>query len=145
MEDTRELERQIQKIKTALAEERDSIQDLETLIGERIKGELWGLGEKPLEKAAWDSFFFLEKNKDCLAEEPVTSRRRLVGPVIILGKRIWRALMRPYARMILERQSRFNRELVQLQLANLLRLEMMKKRLDALAVSAPPAGQEKQE
>ncbi len=144
MEDIRELERQIQKIKTALAEEQESIQDLETLIGERIKGEIWGLGEKPLEKAAWDSFFFLEKNKDCLEEEPITSRRRLAGRIIILGKRIWRALMRPYARMILERQRRFDRELVQLQLANLLRLEKMKERLDALAAKGPPAGQEKQ-
>ena len=145
MEDTRELERQIQKIKAALAEERESIQDLETLIGERIKGELWGLGEKPLEKAAWDSFFFLEKNKDCLAEETVTSRRRLAGRVVILGKRIWRALMRPYTRMILERQSRFNRELVQLQLTNLLRLEKMKEKIEALEVRTPPAGREKQD
>jgi hypothetical protein len=144
MEDTRELEKQIQKIKAALAEEWESVPDLETLIGERIKGELWGLGEKPLEKAAWDSFFFLEKNKDCLEEEPITSRRRFAGRIIIFGKRIWRALMRPYTRMILERQSRFDRELVQLQLANLLRLEKMKEKMEALEAKGPPAGQEKQ-
>lgn len=145
MKDSREIEKQIQKIKTALAEKREAIQDVEALSGEKIEGELWGLSEKALEKAAWDSFFFLEKNKDCLEEGPITSRRRLVGRVIILGKKVWRALMRPYAKMILERQSRFDRELVQFQLANLLRMEKMKEKLEALAAKAPPVTQEKQE
>jgi len=99
MKNAREIEKQIQKIKTALAEERESIEDFETLIGERIDGELWGLSEKALEKAAWDSFFFLERNKDCLEEEPVTSHRKYVGMVIVLFKKIFRALMpRRYSR-----------------------------------------------
>ena len=132
MKNAREIEKQIQKIKTALAEERESIEDFETLIGERIDGELWGLSEKALEKAAWDSFFFLERNKDCLEEEPVTSHRKYVGMVIVLFKKVFRALMRPYAKTILARQCRFDRELVQIQLANLLRLEKIEKRMAAL-------------
>jgi len=145
MNDAREIERQIQKIKKTLAGKREAIQDLETLIGERIEGELWGLDERPLEKAAWDSFFFLEQNKDCLEEGPVVSRRRIVGRIIVLGKKVWRALMRPHTRMILERQSRFDRELVQLQLASLLRMEKMRERLEALAAEVRPDAGEKKE
>jgi hypothetical protein len=143
MKDSREIEKQIQKIKIALAEERESIQDFETLIGERIKGELWGLSEKALEKAAWDSFFFLERNKDCLEEERIISPRRLVGRMIVLFKKAWRALFRPYSKIILQRQNRFNRELIQIHLANLLRIEKMKERIDAFEAKeqAPRDGQ----
>jgi hypothetical protein len=129
MKNAAELERQIQKIKSVLAEERESIGDFETLIGERLEGELWGLSAKALEKAAWDSFFFLERNKDALVDEPVVSHRRLYGPVIVLFKKAFRSIMRPYAKMVLARQSRFNKELVQVELANLLRLEKIEKRL----------------
>lgn len=140
MKNAREIEKQIQKIKTALAEERESIQDFEALIGERIEGELWGLSEKALEKAAWDSFFFLERNKDCLEEEPVTSHRKYVGVVIVLFKKVFRALMRPYAKTILARQCRFDRELIQIQLANLLRLEKIQGRIAALEARALTSG-----
>jgi hypothetical protein len=136
MENTREIEKQIQKIKTSLAEEIESIQDLETLIGERIQGELWGLSEKALEKAAWDSFFFLERNKDCLEEEPLASHRKYVGPAIVFFRKVFRALMRPYTKLILARQSRFDRELIQIQLANLLRLEKIEKRVAGLETRA---------
>jgi len=137
MKNAAEIEKQIQKIKSALAEERESIEDFETLIGERIQGELWGLSDKALEKAAWDSFFFLERNKDCLEEEPVVSHRKFYGPVIVVFKKVFRGLMRPYAKMILMRQSRFDLELIQLQLANLLRLEKIEKRLAALEAGEP--------
>lgn len=143
MKDIQEIESRIQKIKSALAEERESIEDLETLIGERIDGELWGLSEKALEKAAWDSFFFLEKNKDCLEEEPVVSHRKFSGPAIVAFKKVFRAVMRPYAKMILGRQSRFDRELIQIQLANLLRLEKLEKRLAALEDRMPASGADK--
>jgi len=144
MNNAREIEKQIQKLKAALAEKRASIEDLESLVGEKIEGELWGLGEKALEKAAWDSFFFLDRKTASREEEPITSRRRIIGPLIVLAKKAWRALFRPYSRMILERQSRLNRELVQLELANLLRIEKIKERLDALEEKAALQKQERE-
>ncbi len=143
MTDSQEIERQIQKIKAALAEKRASIEDLETLIGENLEGELWGLGEKSLEKAAWDSFFFLDRKTGNLEDEPITSERRMIGPLIVLAKKIWRALFRPYSRMILERQNRLNREFVRLELANLLRIEKLKERLEALERKTVAPGEEK--
>lgn len=137
MKDIQEIESQIQKIKSALADERESVQDLETLIGQRIEAELWGLSKKELEKEAWDSFFFLEKNKDCLEEEPIVSHRKLSGAVIVLYKRVLRALLRPYTKTILARQVRFNRELVRLHLANILRLEKIEERVAALEAGTP--------
>lgn len=137
MKDIREIESQIQKIKAALADERESVEDLETLIGQRIEAELWGLSKKELEKEAWDSFYILEKNKDCLEEEPIVSHRKLSGAVIVLYKRVLRALLRPYTKTILARQVRFNRELVRLHLANILRLEKIEERVVALEAGTP--------
>jgi len=137
MKNIQEIESQIQKIKTALADEKESIQDLETLIGQRIEAELWGLSKKELEKEAWDSFFILEKNKDCLEEEPIVSHRKFSGAVIVLYKKVLRALLRPYTKMILARQVRFNRELIRLHLANLLRLEKIEERISALEPETP--------
>lgn len=132
MNDAAELEKQIQRLKAALAEKRAKAEDLESLVGERVEVELWGLGEKALEKAAWDSFFYLDRTTASREEPPLTSPRRVVGPLLVLAKKTWRALFRPYTRMIFERQNRLNREFVRLELANLLRLEKMRQRLDAL-------------
>src|SRR4030042_3989988 len=143
MKNIQQIESQIQKIKTALADERESIQDLETLIGRRVGVELWGLSKKELEKEAWDSFFLLDRNKDCLEEEPIVSYRKFSGAVIVFYKKVLRALLRPYTNMILARQVRVNRELIRLHLASLLRLEKNEGGVCAPAHGEPPppAGQ----
>jgi hypothetical protein len=143
MKETREIESQIQKIKSILADEKASIQDLEALIGQRIRAELWGLSKKELEKEGWDSFLFLERNKDCLEEDPIISHRKYVGAGIIIFKRIFRRLMRPYTKMILARQVRFNGELIRLLLASLLRLEKIEARVAALEAGKPAPPTEK--
>jgi len=137
MKNIQEIESQIQKIKAALADDIESIQDLETLIGQKIEVELWGLSKKELEKEAWDSFFLLDRNKDCLEEEPIVSHRKYIGAGIVFFKRIFRTLMRPYTKTILARQVRFNRELVRLHLANILRLEKIEERVAALEAEKP--------
>lgn len=143
MKNIQEIESQIQKIKSALADERASIQDLEGLIGQRIEVELWGLSKKELEKEGWDSFLYLERNKDSLEEEPIVSHRKYTGAGIVFFKRIFRRLMRPYTKMILARQSRFNGELIRLHLASLLRLEKIEKRVAALETGTPTSRTEK--
>jgi hypothetical protein len=143
MKNTQEIESQIQKIKSALADERESVQDLEALIGQRIEVELWGLSKKELEKEGWDSFLYLERNKDCLEEEPIVSHRKYTGPGIVFFKRIFRRLMRPYTKMVLARQRRFNGELIRLNLASLLRLEKIEERVAALETGTPASRTEK--
>jgi hypothetical protein len=137
MKNAAEIEKQIQAIKSALATERESVQDLESLIGRRIEAELWGLSKKELEKEAWSSFFVLEKSQDCLEEEPIVSPRKFWGPLIIISKKVLRALIRPYLRMILARQSRFNRELIRIILAIQLRLEKIEERIAVLEAGSP--------
>jgi hypothetical protein len=143
MKNTQEIESRIQKIKSALADERESVQDLEALIGQRIEVELWGLSKKELEKEGWDSFLYLERNKDCLEEEPIVSHRKYTGPGIVFFKRIFRRLMRPYTKMVLARQRRFNGELIRLNLASLLRLEKIEERVAALETGTPGSRTEK--
>ena len=143
MKNAQEIESHIQKIKAALAEERESLADLESLIGQRIEVELWGLGRKDLEKESWDSFYLLEKNKDCLEEVPIVSHRKGIGALIVLSKRLFRSLMRPYTKMTLARQARFNRELVRIQWANLLRLQKIEETIAALESRLPSSSQEK--
>lgn len=143
MKEIQEIESQIQKIKSTLADERASIRDLEALIGQRIEAELWGLSKKELEKEGWDSFLFLERNKDCFEEEPVVSHRKYAGAGIVFFKRTFRRLMRPYTKMILARQVRFNGELIRLLLASLLRLEKIEARVAALEEGTPAPRTEK--
>jgi hypothetical protein len=66
----------------------------------------------------------------------LASHRKYVGPAIVFFRKVFRALMRPYTKLILARQSRFDRELIQIQLANLLRLEKIEKRVAGLETRA---------
>jgi len=138
MKNDQDINLHIQKIKAALAEERESLADLESLIGQRIEVELWGLGRKDLEKESWDSFYLLEKTRDCLEEEPIVSHRKAIGHLIVRSKKFFRSLMRPYTKMTLARQSRFNRELVRIQWAVLLRLQKIEERIANLEAQVPP-------
>jgi hypothetical protein len=130
--DWQKIEQEIERLKRALSRELSGIEDIEALAGERIQVELWGLNEKSLEKAMWDSFLQLERNKDCLSPEKITSHRKIIGAPIVLYKKILRAVLRPYTQTILSRQNQFNAELIQFQLATLLRLEKMGQRIDAV-------------
>ncbi len=134
--DWQKIEQEIERLKQALSRELADIEDIEALAGESIQVELWGLNEKSLEKAMWDSFLQLERGKDSLAPEKITSHRKIIGAPIVLYKKILGALLRPYTRTILSRQNRFNAELIQFQLASLLRLEKMRKRLDSVEAAA---------
>ncbi|HCS47518.1 MAG TPA: hypothetical protein DIW61_04390 [Candidatus Aminicenantes bacterium] len=145
MKDTEEIGREIQRLKKTLSEEKENIQAIEELIGGRIKVDLWGLGEKDLEKMTWESFSFLERNKDCLAPTPITSHREYVGGIIVAAKKALRALTRWYAELILRRQKEFDGELIQILLAMLLRLEKMNGRIGALEALTHPASPNKEE
>jgi len=139
MKNTEEIDREIQRLKKTLSDEKENINAIEELIGGRIEVDLWGLGEKDLEKMTWESFSFLERNKDCLAPTPITSHRKYVGGFIVAAKKTWRALTRWYAESILRRQKEFDRELIQVLLATLLRLEKMNERIGVLETPARPA------
>ena len=142
MKDTEEIGREIQRLKKALSDEKENIKAIEELIGGRIEVDLWGLGEKDLEKISWESFSMLERNKDCLAPTPITSHRKYAGGFIVAAKKTIRALTRWYAELILRRQKEFDRELIPILLATLLRLEKMSERigdLETLIRPAPPA------
>jgi hypothetical protein len=143
--DWQKIEQEIDRLKRALSQELADIEDIEALAGEKIQVELWGLNEKSLEKAMWDSFLQLERNKDCLAPEKITSHRKIIGAPIVLYKKILRAVLQPYTRTILNRQSRFNAELIQFQLATLLRLEKMRARIDAVEAAIQSETAEKKD
>ncbi len=133
-----EIDREIQRLKKELSVKKETVDSVETLIGERIEIDLWGLGERDLEKTMWDSFSFLERNKDCLAPVAITSHRKYIGGIIVAAKKIVRAMARWHVELTMRRQSEFDRELIQILLAMLLRLERMKERISALEALTRP-------
>jgi hypothetical protein len=45
---------------------------------------------------------------------PITSHRRVIGPLVATAKKIFRAILKPYSNSILEQQAEFNRVLLSL-------------------------------
>lgn len=57
---------------------------------------------------------FLNQKWDAKGLEPITSHRRILGPLIILSKKILQKLLKPFSSTILIRQTEFNSQLVKL-------------------------------
>ena len=56
----------------------------------------------------------LNQKWDSKEEEPITSHRRILGPFIVLAKKILRKMLKPFSNTILLRQTEFNSQLVKL-------------------------------
>jgi len=148
MESNKEIRQEIQRLKEKLSERKKDIEKIETLIQRKVdrepglwefnfnelEEEMWNrfLSMEKNEEEMWNCFLSLEKNSDCLNMEEIKSSRKMMGWIIVLFKKILRKITTPYSRMILARQSRFNRELIPFFLASVLSLQKIKDRLNVL-------------
>ena len=60
---------------------------------------------------------FLNEDIDCRPTAAITSHRRLIGPLIVLFKKLLLKVLRPYTNSLFVRQNRFNEQLVAFHLA----------------------------
>lgn len=128
------LKQLVSQLKKRLNEEKDSIQDVESLVREKIEREagLWEYSFDELEHELFERFSTLEDKSDCLAVADISSPRKGIGWFVTPAKKILRKLTNPYSRMILSKQYQFNKELVPIHLATILSLQKIKDRLNEL-------------
>ena len=129
-----EIKQIIAQLRETLSLEREKIESIEKLAGKPIERDagLWEYSFDELEQELFQRFSTLEEKSDCLAFADIPSPRRGIGGIVTVFKRIVRKLTNPYSRMILDRQARFNRELVPIHLATILSIQKIKDRLNAL-------------
>lgn len=124
----------VSQLKERLNEEKESIQDVESLVKKKIERDagLWEYSFDELELELFERFSFLEDKSDCLASSDISSPRKGIGWLITLAKKVLRKITNPYSRMLLSKQNQFNKELVPIHLATILSLQKIKDRLNEL-------------
>ncbi|MCJ7580666.1 MAG: hypothetical protein MUP98_09035 [Candidatus Aminicenantes bacterium] len=129
-----DLKQLVSQLKERLNKEKDSIQDIDTLVKKKIERDagIWEYSFDELEHELFERFSFLEEKSDCLSFEEISSPRKGIGWFITLGKKILKKITNPYSRMILSKQYQFNKELVPIHLASILSLQKIKDRLNEL-------------
>ena len=123
----------IAQIKETLGKEKERAADIESLVKKKIERDagLWEYSFDELEQELFQRFTSLEEKKDCLSFPDISSPRKGIGRLIILVKKTLMKITHPYARMVLDRQDQFNRELIPILLAEILSLQKIKDRLNA--------------
>ncbi len=129
-----DLRQLISQLKERLQDEKESIQDVESLVKKKIERDagIWEYNFDELEHELFERFPSLEDKSDCLSFTDISSPRKVIGWVVTLAKKILRKMTNPYSRMILTKQYQFNKELVPMNLATILSLQKIKDRLNEL-------------
>ncbi|MBN1195986.1 MAG: hypothetical protein JXA62_01115 [Candidatus Aminicenantes bacterium] len=135
--DTEKIKAEIQDIKKDVSIWYRSAAGVADLAGEIIDRyypvDLWEMSDRELSAWMGDQLSILN---DAIDPRPVpseiTSHRRLLGPIIVRGKRLIMKVLNLYTHSILERQRRFNTDCVALQLASYIRLRRVQSSLDQI-------------
>lgn len=129
-----DLKQLVSQLKERLNKEKESIQDVDSLVKKKIERDagIWEYSFDELEHELFERFSFLEEKSDCLSFADISSPRKRIGRLVTLAKKVLRKMTNPYSRMILSKQYQFNKELVPIHLASILSLQKIKDRLNEL-------------
>ena len=144
MNDQERVKAEIAELKELYRELRTRSSSIEKLVNRTVDREIdvdfWELSGAEIVNEMWNRLAVLDADADCLPAGPIRSHRRLLGWPIAFGKRILRALTMPYSRMLLEKQNRLNRELVNFHLLTFLKLRDLEKRIRELEMTGSELG-----
>jgi hypothetical protein len=93
---------------------------------------LWELADSELDQEMGRRLSFLNEDIDCHPTPDITSHRRFIGPAIVLCKKIFFKILRPYTNTLFVRQNRFNEQLVSLHLATFIRFRRLEDKIKQL-------------
>lgn len=131
-----EIRAEIARLKQELQSRRDAAASLDELAGTPLQHhyplDLWSLSDSELDNEMGKRLGFLNEDIDCRPGQAVASHRRLLGPFIVLGKKLLLKLLRPYSNSLFVRQNRFNEQLVAFHLASFIRFRRLEERLARL-------------
>jgi len=129
--------KEINRLKDDLYRQKEKITDIKELVKSEIDRDfdvdLWELSEKELDNEMGDRLSFLNDDIDPRPDaKSITSHRRILGKPIVLFKRIIMKLASAYTNSLLEKQRRFNEQLVAFHLASFIRFRHNEKKIKAI-------------
>jgi hypothetical protein len=118
--------KEINKLKEEIFQQKEKMSDIKELVGEEIDRDFpvdfWELSERELDNEMGNRLSFLNDDIDTRPDpQSITSHRRILGKVIVLFKRLVMKIAGFYTNTILEKQRRFNAQLVAFHLASFIR------------------------
>jgi len=123
---------EIARLKEYYRARKEAASTLEELAGKPIRHhfpvDLWQLSDSEIDGEMGKRLSFLNDDIDCRPTPDITSHRRILGPVVVLFKKILFKILRPYSNTLFTRQNRFNEELVAFHLATFIRLRRLEER-----------------
>lgn len=131
-----QIKQEIDSLKKELSNRREKIEKIETMVNKQIDYDfeinLWELSEKELDQEMGNRLTLLNEDADCIRLEKITSHRKVLGPVIVVFKKIARRILLPFMTPFFERQKRFNVGMVNYLLASFIRFRSVEQRLKRL-------------
>jgi hypothetical protein len=124
----------INRLKEDLYRQKERAANIEALVKKEIDREfplnLWELSEKELDAEMGDRLTFLNDDIDPRPDpKSITSHRKIFGKPIVLIKRLIMKVAGIYTNSLLEKQRRFNEQLVAFHLASFIRFRSSEKKL----------------
>lgn len=129
-----QMKQELLRLKAELSAQKDAVSTLQGLLRENLQRsfhtDLWELSERELDNEMGNRLSFLNDDIDPRPDTAsITSHRRLLGKPIVWVKRLLMRLARPYTNILLEKQRRFNEQLVYFHLASFIRFRTNEARL----------------
>ena len=125
---------EIKRLKEEISRQKETIADIGTLVKRDIDRDFppdfWELSEKELDAEMGDRLTFLNDDIDPRPDPgSITSHRKILGKPIILFKRLVMKIAGVYTNTLLEKQRRFNEQLVAFHLASFIRFRNNEKKI----------------
>jgi len=125
---------EIKRLKEEISRQKETIADIGTLVKRDIDRDFpldfWELSEKELDAEMGDRLTFLNDDIDPRPDPgSITSHRKILGKPIILFKRLVMKIAGVYTNTLLEKQRRFNEQLVAFHLASFIRFRGNEKKI----------------
>lgn len=128
--------REFGKQKEEYRNRKESAGSLQELIREPIhtsfRVDFWELSERELDQEMGERLSRLNEDIDCRPPSDVSSRRRVIGPLVRRAKKMMQKMLSPYTNKLFVRQNRFNGDLVAFHLASFIRMRHLERRIDEL-------------
>ena len=131
------IKEEIKRLKEEIQKKKEKIKNISELVNKEIDREfrtnLWELSERELD---FDMGVILSSLNEGIDPRPdkkaITSHRKIIGRFIVLAKKILIKILNLYTNSILEKQKKFNEELVQYQLASFIRFKETEKKIKSI-------------
>ncbi|MCP4154384.1 MAG: hypothetical protein GY757_42055 [bacterium] len=129
--------KEIQLLKTDIYNLKETVGDINALVKNDIdrdfRLDLWELSERELNNEMGSRLSLLNDDIDPTPEShAITSHRKIIGPLIVFFKKLIVKTSKIYIGAVLEKQRRFNEQLVGYHLATFIRFKQNETRIKSL-------------